>query len=40
MNAVFPEMMKNPMFDLENGGGVDLCMRSTHTRVNTVTEEF
>ena len=32
-------MMRNPIFDLENGG-VNLDTRSTYTRVNTVTEEF
>ena len=29
INFVFPEMMRNSIFDLENGG-------STYTRVNTV----
>ena len=36
-------MMKNPIFDLENGGGgggVDLYTSSTYTRVNTVSVSF
>ena len=46
ISFVFPEMMRNSIFDLENGGStytrgrliheVDLYTRSTYTRVNTV----
>ena len=34
ISFVFPEMMRNLIFDLENGG-VDLYTRSTYTRLNT-----
>ena len=33
-------MMKNLIFDLENGGGVDLYMSLTYTRVNTVLKHL